>query len=735
MLVIGNKGSVLFKSVDRSHLVPTQVWVKGTAKKKGYWTTVFINPNEEGQTSVDKTGKKWKVVQGEKVRVYEEGKELRARKYIENKAKEGLEQAASVNDKTAMAHILETEKMRFGSNSESFKRLEKINQQLLRILDAGHVYRVGNEFIEVNGQVIDLNQAEKQSEVLEGGMPVVSEGYSDTELQDKYQKYRKSSGILISRALKTQFPEQNYLSEEMQKGLRDYQADGVNLALEQYASGQKGFICADGTGAGKTREQLALAYEKMKAGESVLICTEKIELAKQNFVKNDGKEMGIADKVIVLQNPQEYIEAHGGVLPKGFIYVTAYNKLKQFKDEGNQMYSFDQVIFDEAHNMKNVQGSQKAKLGTEMMDNAKNVALFTASPMDKPEHIAYIGSALGTKVDLKKILKDSNSTKQAAKFGKFFEELTSSGVMVKREVPLSNVEFLAHQVKLNPEEQKQFDKMYNEFLDDLLSLKTEGGVPGHVIMSATAQGLMKLRGYVEKQFKIKESVRLLEQEIKAGRQVVLFASRVNMGVGTGDEKKMVAGTLKEIEKELVAKGYDVGAMFGGKSKAQQMDDLDAFQRTTKEAKKTGKRKIDILIATEQSGSTGFNMDDNKGDKPRTLIDLTPSFSANISIQKYGRINRMSTKSKSRIIQMVTNTPIDSWLFTKSAEKMKLLGAVVQGEAQTLFAKTQQTVGDSFNLDLDLLNRLAVNSGIDEQSAKELAKKLTTKINTKNQRAR
>ena len=85
--------------------------------------------------------------------------------------------------------------------------------------------------------------------------------------------------------------------------------------------------------------------------------------------------------------------------------------------------------------------------------------------------------------------------------------------------------------------------------------------------------------------------------------------------------------------------------------------------------------------------------------------------------------------------MVTDTPIDSGLFTKSAEKMKLLGAVVQGEAQTLFAKTQQTVGDSFNLDLDLLNRLAVNSGIDEQSATELATKLTKKINTKNQRAR
>ena len=163
-----------------------------------------------------------------------------------------------------------------------------------------------------------------------------------------------------------------------------------------------------------------------------------------------------------------------------------------------------------------------------------------------------------------------------------------------------------------------FRSKYNEFLDSLLALKSDPETPPYMIMSATAQGLMKLRGYVEKQYKINRSIEILEQEIKAGRQVVLFASRVNEGVGTGEERKLVDGTLKEIERRLVEKGYDVGAMFGGKSKTQQMEDLDAFQRTTKEAAETGKRKIDILIATEQSGSTGFNMDDNKGDKPRKI---------------------------------------------------------------------------------------------------------------------
>jgi hypothetical protein len=87
-------------------------------------------------------------------------------------------------------------------------------------------------------------------------------------------------------------------------------------------------------------------------------------------------------------------------------------------------------------------------------------------------------------------------------------------------------------------------------------------------------------------------------------------------------------------------------------------------------------KTKVLISTLQSGGVGVNLDDTVGDRPRTIVMMTPPLSANDMLQAAGRINRLSTMSDAKIISLVSDHKVDQWNMKLLGKKMKTMGAVL-----------------------------------------------------------
>jgi superfamily II DNA/RNA helicase len=189
-------------------------------------------------------------------------------------------------------------------------------------------------------------------------------------------------------------------------------------------------------------------------------------------------------------------------------------------------------------------------------------------------------------------------------------------------------------------------------------------------------------------YKVDAAVSEAKKAIAEGRQVVIFAARVNESEVKAphrprgpsstidEERKIIAssqGTMELLRDALGKEGIaasDIAEIHGGQTKNKSLQSMAAFQR--------GEAKV--VIATVESGGTGINLDDRDGDKPRTLIMMTPPFSAVDNVQAAGRVWRMSTKSNPEIKYLKSNAEIDAWNHDLIANKMAALNAAVKGES-------------------------------------------------------
>jgi hypothetical protein len=157
-------------------------------------------------------------------------------------------------------------------------------------------------------------------------------------------------------------------------------------ALEQQPGSRtgNGFILADGTGAGKTSQELAVAEMHRRDGKVVLIVTKSEVISRTGrgrpsggSFKSDGKRLGI--KVQLLLGDEK--------MQPGTIYLTSYDRIKKLAPVEGQV-----VIFDESHALKNVE-SGRAAAGQEHIDAADAVMFASATPMDKVQHMPYLSRA------------------------------------------------------------------------------------------------------------------------------------------------------------------------------------------------------------------------------------------------------------------------------------------------------------------------------------------------------
>ena len=489
--------------------------------------------------------------------------------------------------------------------------------------------------------------------------------------------------IIVTRGKRLEGTGTSDISEKTKRVLREHQIDGVNLAvaaIDKYG----GFLLADGTGAGKTMQELAVAEHYSRKGNNVLIVTVNRQVINTAF-KEQAKMLGLTVNEVTTKL------GHG-------INITTYASLGKLTENP------DYIIFDEAHSMKNYKISTRAKKGIALAQKAKGVLYATATPFDKAEHIKYLDrlaiferksfsmimDALGYKYREKRIgrqtvgewVRDVSLEEAEERLSNLFGELSELGLIIKREISMDKVAIEFKQVSLPSEVQTELDKI-EEHYDRTVSM------PG----LKRALTLMAQRRFQEP-YKVNAVIKLVEEELKAGKQVVVFATRIedaeieDAKIADDVNKMASEGTLKTLTSLLESKGIKVARIYGSGNVESQ---VKAFQE--------GKKQV--ALVTPQKGGAGLSLDDTVGDKPRTMIVITPPFSGVDNVQMAGRINRLNTKSNSKIVYLLADTSIDEWNKEIIVNKMKTLKAIVKGDIEKLDIESAQ---ESSQIITDIINK-------------------------------
>jgi len=559
-------------------------------------------------------------------------------------------------------------------------------------VDANGHHWVNGEQVAKPEEPTNARPDELESDNRAGGAKPVDgrlDGGSDG--RDAGQRGARPAGprVITVRSEFTKAGNTGLVPAALKPHLNDAQQQGVALAVEAI-SNHGGFLLADGTGVGKTRQMLGTAQAFLDKGKKVIVVA-PAEVIKPDWTKGtmtgswaaDGEKMGVGTKL-----------AKGGApLASGVVNVTSYNELGKIKDHIDKDTI---IIFDESHAMKN-RSSARFKHGKDASDKAGGVMYATATPGDKPLHIAHLARAgvfgnagttqtyekLGMKLTEQRIHGGKTITvwkvdpkvgykECARRMTGLFDQMTKDGLMVKRELSMDGVGFQTDHTELSDDQHVEIQKVH----DDVFA-KTGN----------KAVALMAARLHQEP-MKIPAAVRSIQEELAAGRSPVLFLGRVN-DIGDADEesddadKALAAtghtseGTAKALKRALMEAGIaeaDIGELHGGAAST-----TPAAKKKTMEAFQANRSKV--MIATIQSGGTGINLDDTTGDRPRTLIMMTPPFTANDMAQAVGRIHRLNTASDSKIRGMLSDTAIDHWNAAVLAKKFEMLGATAGGDIQ------------------------------------------------------
>jgi superfamily II DNA or RNA helicase len=575
-----------------------------------------------------------------------------------------IEKKYNIDEKTFASHLLE-----YLSNKAKWDNLFEIKKE-------------GGGKVSLKKESIPKTESKKKEKFLEKKISFNKNLMKDIyNLFHKEQKNEQRGSIIVGSNLDreslgtgkiktarediTRKPSKNFLSQDLRRTLRPHQQDFVNLAVENFLDKkEKAVFNMDGTGSGKTLQELGLAqtYLEKKPNKPILIVTENKRIVDSSFIPD-------AELINATVAPVQ----SGAEIKDNSIYITTYNRLKEFKNN-----NFGLVLFDESHNLKNK--SKKTEYGEEIINKSDNIGLFSATPLDKGNQIGYIAKAFNlskTKLmkalgyaledqwtgrDTIKVWKAQVSPEEIAnRIDAFFTSMTEKGLAIKREVPLENLSSQITNIELTESQKERYNNAEKNFF------RTIDRDP-----KSKATALMTLRRVTE-ELKMEHTVNNIEKDFKENKnkQIVLFATRVNDSETFGEES---LGTLKEISKKLNEKGIDHVNVFASNKKAKE--DIQKFQ--------DGETRV--ILTTPQSGGTGLSLDDTSGDRPRKAIVMTPPFSAMDFIQMAGRINRLNTKSPAEVEMYTTNTMVDGWNKDIIANKLLTLGAAVSGDYKKIDIK-------------------------------------------------
>lgn len=474
-----------------------------------------------------------------------------------------------------------------------------------------------------------------------------------------------------------------------QYNIDTHQEYGVNLALQRFSNDAPnkgaGFLLGDGAGVGKTRQMIVIANEYAKRyGKKILILTLNDKVI-ENF-KDDAKALNIDIN-------QFELKTHSAVTS---------NKLSSNK--------YDLVIIDEAHSYKNI-ASQRAQELSKIQ--RKHTLYASATPMDKPHHAAYFMSELVGK-DINEISKqlgfnivkisqinERGETEEVAELelldGVSYTDIVSNivklrndvilnGAMVRRYYPFAGTitsDVMSNQSAEAQTLEIQLDEEKSRRISAIRRSSKLGEQQKKVMMIAVAQKFNSYKNAVSEWSKAKVSLMLLKDALNNGRKVVVMAERISATTLDAQTKTpKPVSELPEWHGKVLVPSYDIikkylddnniryGILNANATKSEQNEYVRNFQEG----------KIDVILATPQSGGTGINLDDTAGDMPRTLISLTTPYSGSTFEQMVGRVSRRNTASPAEVRLVFNNDlTIDRRRQEIVYAKMSVLRAINEGE--------------------------------------------------------
>lgn len=471
----------------------------------------------------------------------------------------------------------------------------------------------------------------------------------------------------------------------------------ANLALEAFQNNKKGFLLADGTGVGKTREILVVAdmYQKLFK-RKVLIVTENEQIIKGSFT-SDALALGINLNIFELAT---YRNITPTIKYKEVIVGYKTEKVidkQNSKPAKNGLNNYGLIIFDEAHNLKN---DSSGKTIAALNIKRKHTLYATATPMDTITGLIYfvkevtnfteeqILKELGLTITeqitadgrIRRFIKldnlDKNDKDYDAKNAikqeqvkrniiKLRNSLVNDGVMIRREYPFFGkiTEIALPLNDIQKQEESQIDDFYQNKIDNLLSSGDFSGNLREQLFRIGGERSNELSRWNETQ-KINYVLEQVLKDYNAGKNVIVVAEGVNKTYfkGLDVEKEQFLGLLA---KKLTQKGIDFAQVFGAGNKSRE---VERFQN----------EKVKILLATPQSGGTGINLDDTKGCCPRSMYVVTANYSGNVFQQILGRVSRRNTKTPAEVFLIYTDSISDMKRRQIVGKKIAILLAIQNG---------------------------------------------------------
>jgi uncharacterized protein YodC (DUF2158 family) len=511
-------------------------------------------------------------------------------------------------------------------------------------------------------------------------------------------------------------PKYDLIPPRLMPHLSDEQKLGVAKAIEALDAGS-GFLFQDGTGVGKTREILATAARYADQGFKVLIVSKSsaIEATKGR----DGKwraSGSYADDAEAMGVPLEFTKERGRGLKPGSITLGTYHRLRDYVVDKNTV-----LVFDESHQLKNMGDSEVASEGADLMRRARVTLFASATPGDKAYHLGYLASiGLFEGKDPEQALRDLGlQAKPKKRVSKKLYQAALKAEMAKlgpnpseyakeqakaRSLEAATEEYQVWHMTSPTKHRRALEALFDRLTERGTVIKREVdlspvavqtivvpiGEEGHAAMKLIEEGkfdrknaLMHMRRQQEP-YKLDRVKELILQELGLGRQVVVFAERVNESevvertkdprTGFVTEKVLMQseGTLKQLAEWVAGEQISL-AEIHGESPESSKNAQERFQ--------SGNAKV--VIATYGKGGTGINLDDRSGAAPRTMILMTAPFGATDIVQAIGRVHRFTTKSSSKILLLYSDHEIDRWNAAVIGGKLKQHHAQVSGDIAAL----------------------------------------------------
>lgn len=497
------------------------------------------------------------------------------------------------------------------------------------------------------------------------------------------------------------------------KSIIGEQIEDTARIIRAHESGKPMIILGSDPGSGKTFVLGAAIRELKKRGvEKITYVTMNQGLINQ--IKADLRAYGIDDV--------------------NFITYAGLRELEKIPEN-------DALIFDEAHNIKNIVDSQQGKVAQSLLRKSKFNIFSTATPFENPSEVSYLDAtgvfgefggwknfakAYGAQSrklkDGSEIIfwkRDNNSNANQVAAREFFSR---QGMFAQRDMKIDPKMFDIRLVKVQAPE--KWAGLYRDLEGAIEEAAPDTNKDGNPMFRGyDAAWIVNFQKRILEASKVQDGIARAREALARGRQVVIFVeTKAERELDIPDlirrnEEWNAAKNAALMQKEKPPTAKEFGALSNpltdllramqrrGHEKIviESAEDLikkglgednvaiytgsvtDAVAQKNLQAWRDKQKKV--LVATMAKGGTGLSLHDKIGDRPTTQININLPWKATGFKQVGGRSIRYGLKSLAESHWLFSdNIPFDKMLAGRVGGRLQDMGAMVNGAEHVPIAK-------------------------------------------------